>query len=98
MQTCFSAAVVCGAAVATFGVDAVLAADTPKKMEIQEAETPKIPDPLPEGWVTCHQAHPGPGSAYPGVPNAAIFHQGRYHVHFSPRVATCRSSRSTPGR
>ena len=77
-----SAAVVCGAAVATFGVDAVLAADAPNKMEIKETEIPKMPDPLPEGWVTYHLAHPGPGNAYPGDPNAAIHHQGRYHVHY----------------
>jgi sucrose-6-phosphate hydrolase SacC (GH32 family) len=77
-----STAIAWSTAVATFGVDAVFAADVPTKMEIKETETPKMPDPLPEGWVTYHLAHPGPGRAYPGDPNAAIHHQGRYHVHY----------------
>ena len=77
-----SAAAVLAGAVATFSVDVVSAADAPEMMEIKESETPKMPDPLPKGWVTYHLAHPGPGAAYPGDPNAAIYHKGRYHVHY----------------
>jgi hypothetical protein len=59
-------------------------ATSAEKMAIKESETPRMPDPLPKGWVTYHLAHPGPGSAIPGDPNVAIYHNGRYHLRRSP--------------
>jgi beta-fructofuranosidase len=57
-------------------------AEEPQKMKVVETETPEMPSPLPEGWLTFHLAHPGPGKAFPGDPNAAIHNNGRYHVHY----------------
>ena len=47
-----------------------------------EEQTPAMPDELPEKWLTYHLAHPGPGQALPGDPNAALFYKGRYHLHY----------------
>ncbi len=45
-------------------------------------ETPAMPAKLPEHWVTYHLAHPGPGRAEPGDPNAAIYYKVLYHMHY----------------
>jgi len=45
-------------------------------------ETPAMPAEIPEHWVTYHLAHPGPGRAEPGDPNAAIYYKGLYHMHY----------------
>ena len=44
--------------------------------------TPKMPEPVPETWLTYHLAHPGPDKAIPADPNCAIHYQGRYHLHY----------------
>lgn len=46
------------------------------------AETPTRPVAPPPQWFTYHLAHPGPGSAFPGDPNCAIFWRGLYHLHY----------------
>lgn len=46
------------------------------------AFTPTMPDPVPDTWLTYHLAHPGPDKAIPADPNCAIFHKGRYHLHY----------------
>ena len=45
-------------------------------------ETPEWPKNPPNNWMTFHLAHPGPGKAEPGDPNAAYFYKGRYHLHY----------------
>jgi len=45
-------------------------------------QTPSCPDNPPDNWPTFHLAHPGPGLAVPGDPNAAFFYNGRYHLHY----------------
>lgn len=45
-------------------------------------ETPTRPSAVPADWFTYHLAHPGPGSAFPGDPNCALFYKGRYHLHY----------------
>jgi beta-fructofuranosidase len=45
-------------------------------------ETPVMPENPPDTWLTYHLAHPGPGGAVPADPNCAIFHKGRYHLHY----------------
>ena len=45
-------------------------------------ETPAMPEDVPDTWLTYHLAHPGPGDANPADPNCAIFHKGRYHLHY----------------
>ncbi len=47
-----------------------------------EVETPTMPSEIPANWLTYHLAHPGPGRAVPGDPNAACFSNGRYHLHY----------------
>ena len=47
-----------------------------------DEQTPSMPEDLPEDWLTYHLAHPGPGRAVPGDPNAAIYYKGRYHLHY----------------
>jgi sucrose-6-phosphate hydrolase SacC (GH32 family) len=49
-------------------------------------ETPAMPSDVPDHWVTYHIAHPGPGRAEPGDPNAAIYYKGRYHMHYIYRT------------
>ncbi len=44
--------------------------------------TPAMPQNPPKTWLTYHLAHPGPGGAVPADPNCAIFHRGRYHLHY----------------
>ncbi|MHC4553280.1 MAG: hypothetical protein ACYSUT_11040, partial [Planctomycetota bacterium] len=34
-----------------------------------EFETPAMPDPIPDTWLTYHLAHPGPEKAIPGDAN-----------------------------
>ena len=46
------------------------------------AETPRMPDQVPENWLTYHLAHPGPGVGMPGDPNCAFFYKGLYHLHY----------------
>ncbi len=57
-----------------------------KKSEVVEApfelETPKMPDDLPDTWLTYHLAHPGPDRAIPADPNCAIHYNGKYHLHY----------------
>ena len=50
--------------------------------EEEAPEIPAWPNPPPENWVTYHLAHPGPGKAHPGDPNAAFDYKGRYHLHY----------------
>ena len=45
-------------------------------------ETPAVPEPLPDDWLTFHLAHPGPGRGHPGDPNCAFYYKGRYHLHY----------------
>ena len=45
-------------------------------------QNPSMPEDPPETWLTYHLAHPGPGGAIPGDPNCAIYHKGRYHLHY----------------
>ncbi len=47
-----------------------------------EVEKPRWPENPPKDWLTFHLAHPGPGIAEPGDPNAAYYHAGRYHLHY----------------
>lgn len=44
--------------------------------------TPRMPDPIPDTWLTYHLAHPGPDNAIPADPNCAIFYKGRYHLFY----------------
>jgi sucrose-6-phosphate hydrolase SacC (GH32 family) len=44
--------------------------------------TPSVPADHPDTWLTYHLAHPGPDRARPADPNCAIFHKGRYHLHY----------------
>ncbi|RKY51235.1 MAG: hypothetical protein DRP89_09195, partial [Candidatus Neomarinimicrobiota bacterium] len=46
------------------------------------SEIPQWPENPPEDWLTFHLAHPGPGIAFPGDPNAAYFYKGKYHLHY----------------
>jgi sucrose-6-phosphate hydrolase SacC (GH32 family) len=45
-------------------------------------ETPAWPENPPQTWPVYHLAHPGPDQAIPADPNCAIFHNGRYHLHY----------------
>ena len=45
-------------------------------------QTPAMPKDPPKTWLTYHLTHPGPGGAVPADPNCAIFHKGRYHLHY----------------
>ena len=45
-------------------------------------ETPAMPKDPPKTWLTYHLTHPGPDRAIPADPNCAIFHNGRYHLHY----------------
>ena len=45
-------------------------------------ETPAFPANPPATWLTYHLVHPGPGVAYPGDPNCALYWKGRYHLHY----------------
>jgi beta-fructofuranosidase len=47
-----------------------------------QLDLPAWPDEPPDDWKTYHLAHPGPGGAEPGDPNAAIYYQGLYHMHY----------------
>jgi sucrose-6-phosphate hydrolase SacC (GH32 family) len=47
-----------------------------------EIETPAMPDPIPDTWLTYHLAHPGPDNAIPADPNCAIYFNGKYHLHY----------------
>jgi sucrose-6-phosphate hydrolase SacC (GH32 family) len=50
--------------------------------ETFEIETPTMPDPIPDAWLTYHLAHPGPSKAVPGDPNCSIYYKGKYHMHY----------------
>ncbi len=50
--------------------------------ELFKIETPTIPDPIPDTWLTYHLAHPGPDNAIPADPNCAIYYKGKYHLHY----------------
>ena len=70
-------------------VGKILAADLPQREEDGgvasgpfEIETPAMPDPIPDTWLTYHLAHPGPTKAVPGDPNCAIYYKGKYHMHY----------------
>ena len=45
-------------------------------------DTPAWPENPPATWPIYHLAHPGPDRAIPADPNCAIFHNGRYHLHY----------------
>jgi len=47
-----------------------------------EIETPAMPDPIPDTWLTYHLAHPGPDNAIPADPNCAIYYKEKYHLHY----------------
>jgi len=72
------------------GKESVLVAmrkeDAVQKSEVAkvpfEIETPAMPDPIPDTWLTYHLAHPGPDKAIPADPNCAIYHKGKYHLHY----------------
>ena len=49
-------------------------------------DVPSWPADPPGDWLTFHLAHPGPGEAFPGDPNAAFNYRGRYHLHYIYRV------------
>ena len=60
--------------------EAVQKSDVTK--EAFKMETPAMPDPIPDTWLTYHLAHPGPDKAIPADPNCAIYHNGKYHLHY----------------
>jgi len=45
-------------------------------------QLPSWPEVPPDDWPAFHLAHPGPGVAIPGDPNAAFFYNDRYHLHY----------------
>lgn len=59
---------------------AMYASDKP--IEFGKPETPSMPTNRPDGWLTYHLVHPGPGIAVPGDPNCAFFWKGEYHLHY----------------
>ena len=65
-------------AFAAFSLCAAESAGTDKTL----GETPAMPKNVPDGWLTYHLAHPGPGVGMPGDPNPAFFYKGRYHLHY----------------
>ncbi len=51
-------------------------------------ETPAWPGNPPDNWAIYHLAHPTFTQGSPFDPNAALFHKGRYHLHYIYRNAT----------
>jgi hypothetical protein len=49
---------------------------------LPQNDLPVWPENPPDDWMTYHLAHPGPGPTEPGDPNAAIYFNGRYHMHY----------------
>lgn len=47
-----------------------------------QVDTPPMPDPIPDTWLTYHLAHPGPDEADPADPNCAIYYDEKYHLHY----------------
>ncbi len=51
-------------------------------------ETPEWPKNPPDNWAIYHLAHPTFTMSSPFDPNAALFYNGRYHVHYIYRNRT----------
>ncbi|MEO0413520.1 MAG: GH32 C-terminal domain-containing protein [Verrucomicrobiota bacterium] len=55
--------------------------EVPYKKEPYQPETPEWPEVTPDNWPIYHLAHPH-RSTGPYDPNSAIYHKGRYHLHY----------------
>jgi len=56
--------------------------EQPKFIGPYVPETPKWPASPPDNWPTYHLAHPTSSAGSPFDPNPALFHKGRYHLHY----------------
>lgn len=55
--------------------------EVPHRHEPYKPETPEWPAETPDNWPIYHLAHPHRAGG-PFDPNSAIYHNGRYHLHY----------------